>query len=144
MGCRATLVQAIATVTTAAEVRRGAKRQDLLSLAQAATEDIRRRVARGEAHRQARLATAGKFDQGPSPGTVELSNLGKFPVTGHELLLDQRFDGYEGLSILAHTEGSGGPLRLLASVGDGVDGWAVSEVLACGLRQLAVLAGTDA
>eukprot|EP00439_Symbiodinium_sp_Y106_P070098 s808_g12.t1 len=35
----ATLVQAIATVTTAAEVRRGAGRQDLLSLAQAASED---------------------------------------------------------------------------------------------------------
>ncbi|CAE7796343.1 unnamed protein product [Symbiodinium microadriaticum] len=138
----ATVVQAIATVTTAAEVRRGAGRQDLLSLAKAASEDIRRRVARGEAHRQARLATSGKFDQCPPPGTVELSNLGMFPVTGHELLLDQRFDGFEGLSILAHTEGTGGPLRLLASVGDGVDGWAISEVLAGGLRQLAALAET--
>ncbi|OLP97316.1 hypothetical protein AK812_SmicGene20356 [Symbiodinium microadriaticum] len=151
----ATVVQAIATVTTAAEVRRGAGR---LSLAKAASEDIRRRVARGEAHRQARLATSGKFDQCPPPGTVELSNLGTplgrgmFPVTGHELLLDQRFDGFEGLrlggvfveilSILAHTEGTGGPLRLLASVGDGVDGWAISEVLAGGLRQLAALAET--
>ncbi|CAJ1345357.1 unnamed protein product [Effrenium voratum] len=117
--------QAIGTVTTGAKLDRAALDPELgglWTLAAAATADIKARVLRGEAIAQARSLTQGRFDQGGAPGTIELSNLGCLRLKpGEQMHFSQRFDEYEGLSILSHQNGPDGPLRFCSSVGRGND-----------------------
>ena len=102
-----------------------------LRLAAAMTQDLRRRIERGEAHRHALALTKGEFDQGAPEATIELSNHGQYPTLceGQSVLLGQRFDDYEGTSISAHSEAHSGHLHLCASVGKGLNASLVEAIM---------------
>jgi len=118
--------QAFGTVSVGAV--RGFNRAALIEAAAAATADLRQRVARGEAHRSARDMTSGRFSL--PEATIELSNHGIYSVPKDaDLLLSQRFDGYEGVSVLMHTDSGTGSLKLVTSAGDDLDGDRVQELV---------------
>lgn len=127
-------LQAFGTVTVglpiAAAVDGIELQRYLIDTAVEASAQIRKRIERGEAHRQALLFWRGEFESGQPPATVELSNHGVYQTTpGSEVALDQRFDGYEGISISAHSESTSGTLRMCASAGDSTDTHRLGEVL---------------
>mmetsp|Transcript_45377 Transcript_45377/g.82914 ORF Transcript_45377/g.82914 Transcript_45377/m.82914 type:complete len:424 (-) Transcript_45377:103-1374(-) len=129
----ADIAQALATVTVGSSIAKSSLDSfDILSEAAAMTKDMRLRIQRGEAHRQAMLMGAGKFEEGPPPATIELSNLGIFTIAdcSTSLHFSQRFDGYEGISILLHSESESGTMRLLGSLGSGVPSEDASALLA--------------
>lgn len=103
--------------------------QGVVDLARTVTSDIKRRIARGEAHFQALAMAEGRFSDLPE-ATLELSNHGiyKLPTRDSRLDLSQRFEGYVGASICAHTEDPSGIMRLAASIG-GVDRDAIVDLL---------------
>jgi hypothetical protein len=64
----------------------------------------------------------GEFDDDTAaspPGTIELSNQGVYSTTActRELALQQRFDGYDGISVSMVMESNSGVLRLTANAG---------------------------
>ena len=88
------------------------------------TEQMRHRISRGEAHRSALAVTNGYFDERAGPkATMELSNLGVCLIPdGTQLYTAQRFDGYDGISFMVHSEGNSGRcMRWNMSVGEGLD-----------------------
>lgn len=94
------------------------------------TRQLRTRIERGEAHRAALALTAGQFgDAGPS-ATIEMSNLGvcKIPE-GTKMYTAQRFDGYDGVSCMVHSESDTGRMQWNVSVGEGLDAKLVERVL---------------
>eukprot|EP00656_Telonema_subtile_P035054 TRINITY_DN39067_c0_g1_i1.p1 TRINITY_DN39067_c0_g1~~TRINITY_DN39067_c0_g1_i1.p1 ORF type:complete len:159 (-),score=26.88 TRINITY_DN39067_c0_g1_i1:59-535(-) len=104
--------------------------QQLLLRAGAMTADLRHRIGRGEAHRQSQALASGQFDQGAPAATVEISNHGVYQTApGACVALGQRFDGYEGLSVLVHSESDSGMLWLSASVGPELGQAAVLRML---------------
>jgi hypothetical protein len=116
------VAQAFGTVTVGVLVCQENDESSLSSLilrhASAATADIRARISRGEAHRSAIALCEGKFDEGPPAATIELSNHGVYQIpegTCEKLLLAQRFDGYDGISVSIHSESASGVMRLCAS-----------------------------
>jgi len=134
---REEVAQALATVCVGCTVQRSsvdARSSDtLLAEAAAATADMRRRIQRGEAHRQAAVMGSGDFEKGQPPATVEFSNLGIFNLqpedTSASLCFSQRFAGYEGLSILLHTESGNTTMKLLGSLGVGIPSSTAQELL---------------
>jgi hypothetical protein len=92
----------------------------LIDLASACTKDLRCRILRGEALCQGLSLCEGEFESsGCTPGTIELSNHGVYRTTGaiREVVMQQRFDGYDGVSVLMFSESHTGLLRLLANAG---------------------------
>lgn len=95
----------------------------LVDLAKSCTEDLQTRIQRGEALLQSLALCQGEFDDDTAascpPGTIELSNHGVYNTTActRELALEQRFDGYDGISVLMVTESNSGVLRLTANAG---------------------------
>lgn len=99
-------------------------------LATAATRDVRARVSRGEALRSAAALCAGRFDAPELTATIELSNHGVYEVApAMKLLIAQRFDAYQGASIVIHSESGSGRLRVAAACGDDVDRNAYERVI---------------
>ncbi|CAB9514167.1 expressed unknown protein [Seminavis robusta] len=91
------------------------------------TRQLRARIQRGEAHRAALAFAQGQFDRAGPPATVELSNLGVCQIPDNtKLYTAQRFDGYDGVSCLIHSEPT--CLRWNASVGGGLDAKLVERV----------------
>lgn len=86
------------------------------------TRQLKSRVERGEAHRNALALTSGKFDQSGPAATLELSNLGVCQLPRNaKLFTSQRFDGYDGVSCMIHSESSTGCMQWNVSVGEGLD-----------------------
>ena len=66
--------------------------------------------------------TTGRFDQGSPPATMELSNLGTCPLpSSAQLYTAQRFDDYDSVSCLVHSESSPALMRWCVSVGQGLE-----------------------
>lgn len=93
------------------------------------TLQLRTRIERGEAHRSALALTAGQFGEAGPPATIEMSNLGVCNIPkGSKLYTAQRFDGYDGVSCLVHSESDTGRLQWSVSVGEGLDSELVQRV----------------
>eukprot|EP00730_Choanoeca_flexa_P011663 TRINITY_DN27481_c0_g1_i1.p1 TRINITY_DN27481_c0_g1~~TRINITY_DN27481_c0_g1_i1.p1 ORF type:complete len:402 (+),score=75.20 TRINITY_DN27481_c0_g1_i1:2-1207(+) len=113
---------AIGTVTVGATVQRAdlASPDGLLRVAKRAQKELTDRLANNEHIAQALALSQGRFDEGAPSATVELSNLGRIaPDTSHRLHLAQRFDGFDGISILTHSQNEG--LVLTMSIGAGLN-----------------------
>ena len=116
------LAQAFGNVTVAAVV---SPLQDeslapsrMQALARTMAGDMKRRIDRGEAHSASVALTEGRFDEGPPPATIEISNHGVYSTNeGWGLLLSQRFDGYQGMSVVLHSESFSGDMHVCASAG---------------------------
>ena len=126
------LPQAHGTVTLleSMENLKGVGNDEIFSLSAALTTQLRDRVGRGEAHRSALATTKGQFDQAGPPATLELSNLGVCPLpAGAKLYTAQRFDGYDGVSCMVHSEANeGGFMRWNASIGQGLDAMLIERI----------------
>ena len=126
------LPQAHGTVTLleSTENLKGVGNDEIFSLSAALTTQLRDRVTRGEAHRAALAATKGQFDQAGPPATMELSNLGVCLLPGGaKLYTAQRFDGYDGVSCMVHSEANeGGFMRWNASIGQGLDAVLIERI----------------
>jgi hypothetical protein len=73
-------------------------------------------------------ATSGRFDEAGPPATVELSNHGVCQIPdGATLYTAQRFDGYDGVSCMVHSE-MNGCMRWNVSVGQGLDAMLVERI----------------
>jgi len=112
--------QAVGTVTVGSVVSRqateAAVRTAIRQQTGLLTKDLWTRIKRGEAHRQSSYLASGQFGSGAPSATVEISNHGEYATSRNEtVLLGQRFDGYDGLSLAAHSESGSGILRLAAS-----------------------------
>ena len=106
----------------------------MLSLSKNLTDDIRRRIDRGEAHRSSIALSRGSWCTGPPSATIELSSHGIYNVqAGCEVFLAQRFDGYDGISIVVHSDKAGndtlGPMRVLGSIGCKINHEYASELI---------------
>eukprot|EP00045_Choanoeca_perplexa_P005172 m.43892 g.43892 ORF g.43892 m.43892 type:complete len:395 (-) comp12972_c0_seq1:200-1384(-) len=119
---------AVSTVNLGVTMERNSM-PSLLTAASNAQQQLDARLQNGEHMTQALALSQGRFDEGAPSATLELSNLGPvFPQgTSHRLHLAQRFDGYDGVSILSHTHHEG--CVLTASVGAGLSGTAVLSLL---------------
>jgi hypothetical protein len=74
--------------------------------------------------------TSGHFDHraGP-PATLEVSNLGVCQLPqGAKMYTAQRFDNYDGVSCMVHTESSSGCMRWNVSIGKGLDSRLIDRV----------------
>ena len=60
--------------------------------------------------------TSGHFEEASPEATLELSNLGR--CENLQMHTAQRYDGYDGVSCMAHTESTG--LRWTVSMGPGL------------------------
>ncbi|PXF46444.1 hypothetical protein BWQ96_03769 [Gracilariopsis chorda] len=114
--------QAFGTVAVSRVVRRDGERMTGDAVRQGAAEmsgEVRRRVARGEAHRAALALCEGRFQEsGPGEATVELSNHGVYNLgRGGEVWATQRNDGYKGCSCILFSENHSGRMRMIASWG---------------------------
>jgi hypothetical protein len=92
----------------------------IVDLAAECTRDLRCRIDRGEAANQSLSLCRGEFDSsGSTPGTIELSNHGVYRTSEaiHEVAMQQRFDGYDGVSVSMVSESHSQVMRLLANVG---------------------------
>jgi len=119
-----------ATTGAVEEADRGAH---VLMLAAVASEQLRSRMARGEAHRSARALAGGKAFApdftGPA-ATIELGNQVVFSIPeSFEVALAQRRFADEGVSVAVHSEQSG-KLVITASSGAGVDAAGLDVVTA--------------
>jgi hypothetical protein len=93
----------------------------VLALSRQLTQDMRIRIARGEAHRSSVSVSRGDWAAGPPPATIELSSHGVYDAPGCcDVLLSQRFDGYDGISVAVLTQ-KAGKMRLAASLGCGLN-----------------------
>jgi hypothetical protein len=92
----------------------------MIDLAESCTQDLQTRIHRGEALIQSLALCRGEFDVAGPPGTIELSNHGVYSTTEctRELALQQRFDGYDGITVSMVSESNTGMLRLSANAGD--------------------------
>jgi len=104
----------------------------VLQAADCLTKQLREKILRGEAHRAALAVTNGEYEKAGPTATFELSNLGVCEIPmGAELFTSQRFDGYDGVSCLVHSESpSEGSFRWNVSVGTGLDSNLVERVFA--------------
>lgn len=86
--------------------------------------------------------TEGRFDAGPPEATIELSNLGVCQIPeGAKLYTAQRFDGYEGVSCMIHSEGNkAGAMRWSVSLGQGLDSKLLRRVFEAAKEQLCGMA----
>ena len=108
-----------------------------LKLARQMTLQLHRRIQRGEAHRASLAMTTGNFGQLPA-STMELSNLGvcQLGTDGSALWTAQRFDEYDGVSCMVHSESflssssstETGMMRWTVSVGNGIDAETIRRV----------------
>lgn len=92
----------------------------ILDLAAECSRDLRSRIHRGEAANQSLSLCRGEFESsGSTPGTIELSNHGVYHTSEaiREVAMQQRFDGYDGVSVLMVSESHSQVMRLLANVG---------------------------
>jgi hypothetical protein len=91
----------------------------LVDLAESCTQDLQTRIQRGEALLQCLALCRGEFDNGGPPVTLELSNHGMYHTTAltKELALQQRYDGYDGVSVSMVSESNSGKMRLTANAG---------------------------
>ena len=93
----------------------------LMNLAELCTNDLQRRIQRGEARLQSLVSCQGEshWIANLPPATIELSNHGVYNTTPCtcELALQQRFDGYDGVSISMVTERNSGVLRVMVNAG---------------------------
>ena len=125
--------QAHGTVTLMESTKK-LKSSNIESLLEASvrfTEQMRTRINRGEAHRAALAVCNGHFDHRAGPtGTIEVSNLGVCKIPhGAKLYTSQRFDGYDGVSFMVHSEGnSSGCMRWNMSVGEGLDAAVIRRI----------------
>ena len=90
----------------------------LLELSRSTALDLKNRVIRGEAIAASLVLSEGNFDDGQKDhSTFEISNFGIYDV-GEDIVVShsQRFEGYDGVSILAHSEKSTGVFRLACSL----------------------------
>jgi hypothetical protein len=80
----------------------------LLRHAERLTSQLKQRIRRGEAHRSALALANGNFEAASPPATLELSNLGvcSVPTSTIKIFTAQRFDGYDGVSCMVHSETS--------------------------------------
>mmetsp|Transcript_21218 Transcript_21218/g.39608 ORF Transcript_21218/g.39608 Transcript_21218/m.39608 type:complete len:496 (-) Transcript_21218:884-2371(-) len=112
----------------------------ILALATELTQQLRRRIERGEALRTGVALASGQFENAGPPATLEVSNLGvcRLPK-GAKLYTAQRFDGYDGVSCMIHSESYSndnddtasavaGCMRWNVSVGQGLDGEVIQRV----------------
>ncbi len=141
--------QAISTVTVGNVHRRlecmnagdAGRRLRLLKLAESLTDQVRRRIGNGEAHAQA-LSMANGTEFALQQATMELSNLGMFDVPAEsKVIVGQRFDKYEGISVLAHSERGTGNFRLAASWGIGLNAEVIGDVSNAAIEILLEIAG---
>jgi hypothetical protein len=106
--------------------------QSFLELAQSCTRDMQQRIQRGEALQQCIELCQGNFENDNNlPITMELSNQGIYQTTPwiQEIALGQRFDGYDGMSVLMASESNSGTLRLLINVGNMFRSTAIQDVI---------------
>ena len=92
------------------------------------------------------LLSRGAFAAGPPPATLELTSHGVYDTPKCEVLLSQRFDGYDGISVAVHTDKAGGgsiigPMRVAASLGCKLNADLAPQLLqrAVGLVELVLL-----
>lgn len=86
--------------------------------------DLTKRVERGEAHRQAMALSQGNKNEAcPLEATIELSNHGiyQLPEEISAVEVSQRYDGYQGFSIIVHSESNSKILKGTASYGSNID-----------------------
>eukprot|EP00050_Salpingoeca_kvevrii_P009356 m.308811 g.308811 ORF g.308811 m.308811 type:complete len:457 (-) comp21810_c0_seq1:65-1435(-) len=98
---------AVGSVTIGRTIERSeCDAEHLPLLAAAATSDIRQRIARNEHIVQALALSEGRFGDGCPEATLEISNLGALELSSAltSVHLAQRFDAYQGVSILVHSE----------------------------------------
>lgn len=121
------LMQIQSTVTIGryievSEIRRQTDEQNIVAwLWKAAQEigiDLRQRIDRGEAHRSALAMATGKGLEEICSATIEFSNHGVYEGAT-DVEVSQRYDGYEGLSIIAHS--NNGALKITGSLGSDLD-----------------------
>ena len=114
---------------TGADSKPNNRNHSLWDLSLSLTHQLKRRIERGEAHRNTLALTSGKFDQAGPSATVELSNLGVCQLPeGAKMFTSQRFDGYDGVSCMVHSESSTGCMRWNVSVGEGLDADMIQQV----------------
>jgi hypothetical protein len=103
----------------------------MIDLAAECTRDLRSRIHRGEAANQSLALCRGMFDSGSTPGTIELSNHGVYRTSDaiSEVAMQQRFDGYDGVSVLMVSESHRQVMRLLANVGPMYSRRAIESVM---------------
>jgi hypothetical protein len=90
----------------------------LLELSKSTTLALRSRIARGEANAASLISSEGNFNDGQTDhATFEISNFGIYDV-GEDTVVyhTQRYEGYDGVSILTHSEKIKGVFRLGASL----------------------------
>eukprot|EP00946_MAST-07B_sp_MAST-7B-sp1_P001891 g1891.t1 len=114
------LTQAIGSVTIGSILSNDpeqANTERIVERACAVAADLGRRVERGEALRQASCLSTGDFENGAPEATFEFSNHGIYQTQSveSEIVLDQRFDGYSGLSICLWSEAGNGRCRMTGS-----------------------------
>ncbi|KAG9395594.1 hypothetical protein J8273_2789 [Carpediemonas membranifera] len=107
--CNSEIGQAFGTVTVDCII--GRDTTSLTQLAAEASGQIKHRIERGEALRQA-SALAGNMASCCPSATIELSNHGRYPCS---VRMSQYFPGYDGISVAMYSEGD--TMRLTASVG---------------------------
>lgn len=106
-------------------VKKNNHQQRLLDNAVIVTSQLRERISRGEAIRCARALTHGEFDKASPSATIELSNLGLCDMTSSSLsgtttmYTAQRFDEYDDVSCMTHTETNTGLMKWCIGVGVG-------------------------
>jgi hypothetical protein len=102
--------------------------ENVLTQSIAMTQQLQKRIQRGEAHRSALAATSGRFDEACPPATVELSNLGVCQIPeGAVLHTAQRYDGYNGVSCMVYSE-TKGCMRWNVSIGRDLDAMLVERI----------------
>ena len=105
------------------------EKYNIWDLSLSLTRQLKSRVEQGEAHRNALALTSGKFDQTGPSATLELSNLGVCQLPRNaKLFTSQRFDGYNGVTCMIHSESSTGCMRWNVSIGEGLDADMIQRV----------------
>ena len=103
----------------------------LLGLSKSTALDLKDRISRGEAIAASLVLSEGNFDDGQKDhATFELSNFGVYDV-GEDIVVyhTQRFEGYDGVSVLAHSEKSTGVFRMACSLMGPINPELVAAVL---------------
>ena len=143
------LPQAISTVTLSlpADEFNGTSTgvvEEHLSRAKMLTSQLKDRIARGEHIRCARALTNGKFEEAAPPATIELSNLGVVDMPkGVQMLVGQRFDDYDGVSCMAHSEKESGELKFEVGLGKNMSYGRVESIFERVIESMDILLRSD-
>ena len=99
----------------------------VLALARTVSAELRARIDRGEAHSESIGFSEGRFGRS---ATFEFSYHGAYGVPAPaEVLLAQRCDDYDGLSVIAHSDRDGAELKLFVLWGGSVAADGVRSVV---------------